>query len=199
MGTGNRIDVPFGKVYGKLKALSEAKPDKNRVRRINVLCLNCNKESTVYLRSLSANPISCKYCKTAVYRKYQDKDLIGKKIGKLTILKTFSEIVGKVKVRKVVCNCDCGKLNHITRLNSVMNGTALSCGCLRAENNKKPKNKKKKTENRRGEKCSSCLVYYKKPHGHLVLCDACRDLIKRRNRNDPLLKLRPPIYKEVGE
>lgn len=56
-------------------------------------------------------------------------DLIGKKIGRLTVLSSVFSINKKWFYR---CKCDCGKEKLISR-NSLKQGDTLSCGCYKKE------------------------------------------------------------------
>jgi hypothetical protein len=63
-------------------------------------------------------------------RKYPKiNQMIGKKYGRLTILKEGSK---KGKVRFCVCSCDCGKIKSI-QLYHILRGHSQSCGCLHKE------------------------------------------------------------------
>ena len=72
----------------------------------------------------------------------QTTDLIGKKFGKLTVLK-FDKIIhkrdknGKNRDKGYwICRCDCGKETSIAR-SDLVGGKTKSCGCLIKENGKK--------------------------------------------------------------
>lgn len=57
--------------------------------------------------------------------------LIGKKIGRWTVLKKDSS-----RPRYYICKCDCGTVKSVYR-GSLLQGTTKSCGCLKVENTKK--------------------------------------------------------------
>lgn len=64
-------------------------------------------------------------------------EYIGKKFGRLTILKEGTSVkYGKTTMRKVLCKCDCGTEKEID-FNSVKGGKSTSCGCFNRENSKK--------------------------------------------------------------
>ncbi|KKK85990.1 hypothetical protein LCGC14_2767730, partial [marine sediment metagenome] len=57
-------------------------------------------------------------------------DVIGKKFGKLTVVK---EDIGRPgKRRYLVCECDCGNFKSIRKYN-LTNGQTTSCGCFKKE------------------------------------------------------------------
>lgn len=56
-------------------------------------------------------------------------DLIGKRFGRLTILKIKREYKKNIKA---VCSCDCGNIKEI-QLEKVVSGSTKSCGCLKKE------------------------------------------------------------------
>ena len=64
-------------------------------------------------------------------------DLVGKKFGRLTVIKRTEDYVDS-NGRKYVqwlCECDCKDKNHIFVIgNNLKNGTTKSCGCLQKEN-----------------------------------------------------------------
>ena len=65
------------------------------------------------------------------------EELIGKKYGKLTIIKKSD--VQKNKRVSAICRCDCGN-ELLASLNALMRGNTKSCGCIRAERNNHYKN-----------------------------------------------------------
>lgn len=66
-------------------------------------------------------------------KKLNIQEYIGKKYGRLTILKESGFVqYSKTKMRKVLCKCDCGKEKEID-LNSIKRGKSTSCGCFNKE------------------------------------------------------------------
>lgn len=60
-------------------------------------------------------------------------DYLGKKFGKLTILKEVERTYcGKIPSRNVLCKCDCGK-EYTVSFTSVRKGHTKSCGCATSE------------------------------------------------------------------
>lgn len=55
-------------------------------------------------------------------------DMIGKKFGKLTVTRKYTD--QNSKVIKWYCNCDCGKKDYIVEGTSLRAGRVKSCGCL---------------------------------------------------------------------
>lgn len=62
------------------------------------------------------------------------KDITGQKFGRLTAIKKMDY----KKYGKTVwlCECDCGELTEVT-VNDLLSGNTKSCGCIKAENNRK--------------------------------------------------------------
>lgn len=58
-----------------------------------------------------------------------DSPLIGRKMGRLTVINTWKD-ADPPYVRWLVCNCDCGTTNHVCRYNNFQTGRSKSCGCL---------------------------------------------------------------------
>jgi hypothetical protein len=66
-------------------------------------------------------------------RKIIIEDYIGKKYGRLTILREGQPAIYKsTKMKKVVCVCECGIEKEID-LNSIKRGKSTSCGCYNKE------------------------------------------------------------------
>jgi hypothetical protein len=72
------------------------------------------------------------------------KDIIGKKYGRLTVVKLLEERGNRGQL-KYLCECECGK-KHITSGESIRAGKSKSCGCLKKEFIEK--NKFKRIEDR---------------------------------------------------
>jgi len=68
------------------------------------------------------------------YEQIREKEIIGKKYGKLTILKK-SEKRSSNKSYLYKCQCECGKIVYV-RLPHLKDGNIKSCGCLFNENSK---------------------------------------------------------------
>ena len=59
------------------------------------------------------------------------KEMIGKKFGRLTVIKLLEERGNNGKLR-YLCECECGN-THITSGDSIRSGKSKSCGCLKKE------------------------------------------------------------------
>jgi hypothetical protein len=60
----------------------------------------------------------------------RDRDVIGKRFGKLVVLKKTGEKDGRNFL--FLCECDCGYRIY-TRLSNLKSGAVISCGCLKQE------------------------------------------------------------------
>ena len=60
---------------------------------------------------------------------YDKSDLVGKKFGRLTVLKY---VYSKYKKRHWLCQCDCGNISVVST-SQLKSGKTKSCGCLRRE------------------------------------------------------------------
>lgn len=128
---GKKVDIT-GERFGRLLVIEELK-ERDRHKRVIWKCrCDCGNEV-----NLSSNPLrmghttSCGcYHSEAVSEssKRNKKDLVGKKFGRLTVIKD----TGKRRNRRSVvwlCRCDCGKRKEVTARDlKIMNTT--SCGCL---------------------------------------------------------------------
>lgn len=64
------------------------------------------------------------------------RDLTGQRFGKLLVI-GFRGMFGCPRKRAVwTCKCDCGR-NHLVRSGPLLSGSATSCGCIRAEKNRR--------------------------------------------------------------
>lgn len=119
----NCLDI-IGSKYNNLTVLSYSHSKKNKYQFdyfYNCKC-ECGKELLVSRHNL-VNGIT-KNCGC----KKQLESLLGKKIGKLTVISYDANmIIGKG--RKCVCKCDCGKI-YETWDRVIRYGNRQSCGCL---------------------------------------------------------------------
>lgn len=126
-----------GRRFGMLTVLSEAPLTKEGHTVWNCLC-DCGNVVQVEGRQLlSGNRISCG-CQR---RKYEEKDWVGKRFGKLTVLSHERYEKGQHFWR---CLCDCGK-ETVVRQQHLSSGKARSCGCLAEMNLIDPDNQFKGT------------------------------------------------------
>lgn len=64
--------------------------------------------------------------------KYFPEDVEGKQFGRLKALKVFKDPKDKYYWRHVVCLCSCGNVSK-PRLQDLIRGKTISCGCKRNE------------------------------------------------------------------
>jgi hypothetical protein len=70
-----------------------------------------------------------------VEKRYQEA--LGKKFGRLTVIEIIKTVDNRGKaLRKLKCLCECGKTSE-PRLNKLIDGDTVSCGCLRNEKRRK--------------------------------------------------------------
>jgi hypothetical protein len=149
------MDNDIGKKFGRLTIIGvEEKRDKNKHLFYKCLC-DCGKEKIILSTNIKhGHTISCGcYQKERVHdsikikeslkeraeaqrkeREVYQKSLIGRKIGRLTILDIFYEPANKIgRYRyKETCKyiCDCGT-KQTAPLSNIINGHTKSCGCLK--------------------------------------------------------------------
>ena len=114
-----------GKTYHNLTVLHEAEPIITRSGRkhyVWVCQCSCGKTTTVTTKDLTYGHV--KSCGCLLKR-----DLTGKTIGKLTIIKEIEPALmpGGTKDRRWVCKCSCGKT--ITVRQQALDKGKKSCGC----------------------------------------------------------------------
>lgn len=92
---------------------------------VNCRC-SCRKERKVNRYSLThGKSQSCGHLQFAKKLAEKNKLLVGKKIGKWTILKVLPN-------RQTLCVCECEK-QKIVNSQDLLNGNSLSCGCARIQ------------------------------------------------------------------
>lgn len=115
----------IGKRFGNLVVIDKI-GSKNR--RIHWKCqCDCGKYSEVSTTNLKrGNSTRCSNgCH--LIKRYNFKDLSGKRFGKL-LVKRKSETKTKTRGVRWVCECDCGKTKELPS-NSLTSGNTKSCGC----------------------------------------------------------------------
>ena len=113
----NLIGLRFGKLTVKKRA-----PNRRYTRGRVWECL-CDCGNYVYPTSnrlTAGRAVSCGRC--------TKNNLIGKKFGRLVVLKVLPKIIRTDKVW--LCSCECGKKIEV-RATLLKNGSVKSCGCLR--------------------------------------------------------------------
>lgn len=115
----------IGKKFGKLTVIQETNDTKNGSVIWKCKC-DCGEICLATSRDLSSGRV--KSCGCLRKERY---DLVGKKFGKLTVIK--SETLGSH--RTFLCKCDCG--NEISvRGDSLKRGKTVSCGCTKSSESK---------------------------------------------------------------
>lgn len=120
--------------FGKLTVLEITTPNINNYY-INCIALcDCGKITTTTIQSLksgSTKSCGCFHSTNMVMRfKEKRESNIGKKFGRLEIIK----FIGVNKDNTSICKalCDCGKIKEY-RFVSIKNGTIQSCGCFNVD------------------------------------------------------------------
>ena len=127
-----RIDIA-GKRYGNLAVI---KLDEEKSRNgILVWECACDCGSRVFVRGGNLKSGHTKSCGCRIFSKTTEKDLSGKKFGRLTVIEKYGKIDGKIAYR---CICECGK-EKIAIGTYLTSGRTKSCGCLDMESRKNPK------------------------------------------------------------
>ena len=128
------VGQKFGRLTVLRNATMEEKPkDKYGKPKARTWCIckcDCGKEIIVLGTSLTqGNTTSCGcYQKEQVSKINGHQNLIGKKFGKLTVIKKDEISYEKGNITWE-CLCDCGKITHVST-NKLNVGNTKSCGCL---------------------------------------------------------------------
>ena len=128
-----------GRKFGRLTVVSKAKPTiyltkkrKSFLIHWNCIC-DCGTRRRVSGQNLlKGQSQSCGCRHGEISRKVgrlNRVDLTGKKFGRLTVIKFYGRISGKVHW---LCRCDCGNKCHINA-SSLVRGYTKSCHCLAQE------------------------------------------------------------------
>ena len=120
-----------GQKFGRLTVLKKGKIDKNGHAYWICLC-ECGNQvevaGTNIIRGLTQS-CGCLH-KEICHNLFTDKNIIGKKFGKLTVLELLPGEITTGSIAK--CKCECGKITYVTRKN-LTSGHTQSCGCLRSK------------------------------------------------------------------
>lgn len=127
--TKKRIKVNHGDKYGALTVISEIEghllPSGEIKRKIKCQCV-CGEEKIVFLyRLVKLNSTNICKCQAR-----EDAKQIGKKYGRLEIIKIIRQKNKNINSHYAICKCDCGNIKN-TQLNYLKNGNVKSCGCLK--------------------------------------------------------------------
>lgn len=163
----NRIKDLTGIVKGNLTVIERDKSIENKEILWRCVC-TCGNEvlkPTSYF-SNSRKTYMCDECSSKLKsqklvnvakRKREQKDLVGLKVGLLTVKHRAEDYVspkGK-RVAKWFCECECGGTNEVTE-SCLLNGKTLSCGCL----NRNSTGKVRVKEDLRNKKFGRWTVLY---------------------------------------
>ena len=132
VASGKRINLT-GKRFGHLTVLGL--DDEKSKNGILVWRCQCDCGNTVAVRGGNLKSGNVKSCGCNNYRKTTQKDLTGRKFGRLTVIEKSGKKDNRITWR---CKCECGK-EKIVPGAYLISGRTKSCGCLYAENRKKPK------------------------------------------------------------
>lgn len=140
---GHRVDVNVGDVFGRLTVLGPAPPlvgSGGRVRSAWYCRCSCGTEKVVSDSSLKSGQTRSCGCfvsdgikeRTREHRLEQWESIIGKRIGRLTVLRRISDDDCEMKDGEFECLCDCGN-TVVTKYRRLMNNKYPSCGCWEKE------------------------------------------------------------------
>lgn len=119
------MDDLIGKVFNKLKVISEGTRSARGVRRW--LCL-CSCGNNVYVTKYNLTHNISKSCGCF----NREANLIGMKYGKLTVI----ERAKNIGIKKAwLCECECGKI-CVVKANHLKTGNTQSCGCFKKATDK---------------------------------------------------------------
>ena len=129
---GNLIDLT-GQRFGRLTVIERDKNKKNTSHTYWMCKCDCGNIKLINSDSLRNGKTQSCGClnKEIISQSKIITDMIGKKFGKLTVIKrseTYISPSGQKKVRWL-CKCDCGK-EIIVSSQDLKNGHTKSCGCI---------------------------------------------------------------------
>ena len=122
----------IGQNFERLTVLSR---DNNKPKSSGVYWLckcNCGNEVSVISHSLiNGNTKSCGCLKRELTSELLSLDLLGKKFGKLNVIKRYGTFVGsdETKYSQWLCKCDCGS-EKIVKGHDLVRKSVTSCGCI---------------------------------------------------------------------
>jgi len=112
-----------GEVFGMLTVIKSAGKNKWGNKLWNCSC-SCGGSTTLITGNLTGK-VSVKSCGCLNHKKVPLNNIIGKKFGRLTVIKYHKRSHWK-------CVCDCGN-NSIVRGADLKSGNTKSCGCFRVD------------------------------------------------------------------
>lgn len=134
-----KVKNEIGNTYGYLTVIERSENDKDGHARWLCKC-KCGKEVIVlgkHLRSGNTKSCGC-YQKEQAIKSNMNRtaNIIGKRFGKLVVLKESGFITGsnEKRHRKYLCQCDCGNLCEVQH-QYLTYGDTNSCGCINSTGN----------------------------------------------------------------
>lgn len=121
------------KRLGKLLVLAElpdhVTPNGSHQRMVRVKCV-CGNVYDTRLATAKKSKI-CRDCQNKLKWQKNDQAFIGKRFGKLVVIKRASDYISPSgnHLKQFKCKCDCGNITVVTKAALVTGGTK-SCGCL---------------------------------------------------------------------
>lgn len=127
---GQIIDIT-GQRFGMLTVIA---PTRDKNGRFQWLCkCDCGSETSVLTSNLKQGRTKSCGCQARLGRK-KKIELIGQKIGHLTVIEPTEQRQGNMVVWK--CLCDCGNLKEVKGW-YLTRGIVSSCGCLKSKGEQK--------------------------------------------------------------
>ena len=128
------IDVngEIGKIYGCYEIIEILPVQTHKKRRCICKCIFCgNIREMDYQHVKSRNYKKCPNCN---YQYPTKEDLVGKKFGRLTVIKRVENSIQPNKSKKIryYCQCECGNYKIVTACH-LRDGHTTSCGCYGKE------------------------------------------------------------------
>lgn len=125
---GRVIEDLTGQSFGNLKVIGiDTEKHKGAKRYWHCICQVCGYETSTATQELNKikkrNSIGCKEC-------FYHRDLLNKKIGRLTVIKYNGSVNGN---RTWLCLCECGNYKILNTGDLSRKDPTLSCGCLKKE------------------------------------------------------------------
>ena len=158
-----------GQRFGNLTAISFIGYSNGTIKKRMWLCkCDCGNQKTVILERLTSGNTSSCGCLRKEFKTKRIKDLTGKKVGFLTVIKDVgSRDYNGCKKRQWLCKCDCGN-ESIQDASVLSSGKRISCGCIKSET--AIKNSKK-----------SRVKIAKKDAGFNIMLNSYKRAAKKRN------------------
>lgn len=121
----------IGRKFGRLTVIKMEEREEGKPVRWICKC-DCGNILSVGRGNLKKGHTKSCGCYAIETREKRRKDLVGKRFGKLLVVKYIPTEERKDKRKQYLCKCDCGK-EFLARGYSLVSGRNLSCGCYRME------------------------------------------------------------------